>query len=143
MTANGTKFKHISVDADDDDEFVIQAGAGATGAVYNQQNKPEYLEEPAEASADELLAEPAVSSPGQSAVSPGNSNTAADVTPADAQAAAAKRGQASKQTEQQIYETETLEDLEVPPMSAMQKGIIVFAILMLVVGVVYYVAFMK
>lgn len=119
--ANDTKFTHISVTVDDDDDFVIEAGAPAAAPV-----EPE----PAEFAA---AAEPAA--PAAAVAEPAAVPAAAPVAPVAASAAPV----AVQKPASQGYRETTLDDLEGEKMSGMQKGVIAAAFVAIIVFIVYLV----
>lgn len=139
MAAEG-KFAHISVSSDDEDDFVIQAGAPAADSEVRDDGEGDAGSDRAHAASAEVLAAPAESARGSEAVrdsasvraggefaetkssSPGSAGSAGSVGSAD-----------------RSYRETTLEDLESAPMSTMQKGVIVAAVLAIVAFVVWYV----
>ncbi len=120
----GNGFKHISVTSEDEDDVVIHAGivqphdevddGGAMGAAA-QQDAGELTEGPQLAADD--------------AASRANAQT--------------EQKRAANPSPSQGYRETTLEDLAPTPMSSMQKGIIVFAVVAIAVAVVYYMMFMR
>ena len=113
--ANESKFTHISVSVDDDDDFVIEAGASSVSA---NEVQPAAMPEP------EVVPEPELQSASASAVQP--------VVAPESEVASA-----SKPAVKGYHET-TLADLEGEKMSGMQKGVIVAAVLAIVAFVVWY-----
>lgn len=127
--ANESKFTHISVSVDDDDDFVIEAGASSVSANEVQpaaMPEPEVALEPGLAPASELevAPEPELRSASASAVQP--------VVAPESEVASA-----SKPAVKGYHET-TLADLEGEKMSGMQKGVIVAAVLAIIAFVVWY-----
>lgn len=140
--ATEAKFTHISVSADDDDDFVIQAGASPSAAREGgKAPKPVWtdvapeaaksVEAACAASASEpaLAADADAAAAGESAMPPESVPSASAAKPASAKKA--KAG----------YQATTLEDLEGQKMSAMQKGVIAAAVVAIIAFVVWYVAF--
>ena len=114
VASGDTKFSHITVSADDDDDVVIQAGARPSGS---GARAPEPREEPA-------APEPAPVAP--------------EPEPQEEPAPAAQPARDAKR-----YRETTAEDLEAEPMSAMQKAIIAVALAAVVGFVLYYLFFMR
>lgn len=121
MASGDTKFSHITVNADDDDDFVIQAGLRPSApavvpvrADAPAPSEPSFAESPSVEGAQEAPA-------------------ADDAKPSKAGAKSSKDG----------YRETTAEDLEVEPMPAMQKAIIAVALLAVVGFIAYYVLFMR
>lgn len=139
-----TRFSRIAVTADDDDDFVIEAGVVASPAVeptpaqpvepepapveLEAEPVPALAPEPAPASKPECAAEPA------SAPAPRPEPAAAPAAHASKPAPKASRPASSKSSD--AYET-TLEDLESSSMSGVQKVIIAAAILAVAAFVAY------
>ena len=115
MAAGDTKFSHITVNANDDDDVVIQAGARpARPAADPAPHVPEA------APASEVPAAPERSAP----------------APADA-------ATASRPRDKKGYRPTTADDLKAEPMSTMQKAIIVLALVGIAAFVAYYLFFMR
>lgn len=108
--ANEAKFTHISVTIDDDDDFVIEAGAS--------EPVPEPESELAPAPEPEPVFEPEPE----------------PVLPAVEEELVPVR-EASKPTQ---YRETTLEDLEVEKMSGVQKGVIAAAFIAIIAFAVWY-----
>ena len=129
--ANDTKFTHISVTIDDDDDFVIEAGAPAAAPV-----EPEPAESAGVAAASAApAAEPAAAPAAVAAVSAVEPAVAAAPAPVVASAAPA----AAQKPASQGYRETTLDDLEGEKMSGMQKGVIAAAFVAIIVFIVYLV----
>lgn len=126
------KFTHISVDDGDDDEFVVQAGIAPAAqdiiSAYDASSSGDN--EASGEHSDEKLAD----------VSSGESDEPDNLLTGSSSVNEGFQGNVKSQ--EPLYETQTEEDLQVPPMSAMQRGIIIFAIIMLIVAAVYYFGFM-
>lgn len=112
MALDDTRFSHITVTDDEDDDVVIHAGARPVAAGGAARN-----EAPAPAPEDPRDADPAAARAGEQAA------------PADPPSSS-KAGKEYRET--------TAEDLEAGPMSLMQKVIIVVAVLLVIAFAVYY-----
>lgn len=149
MADNERKFSHISVSSDEDDEFVIEAGAPAAGKRYDgsaagfgaesriaRPEETQALREGLEAPREEADA------PVRSQV--GNAGAPAPrVSQKGAHSASEKSSPLGAQAKRkdESYQPTTLEDLKGTPMSTMQKVIIALALAGIVAAVVYYVVF--
>lgn len=122
MSGENQKFTHITVESGDDDEFVIHAGV-----TTSEQALPEEDADLASSDAQEVLE---------------SGDTESEDPSCEEQVPSAVLVNDSSKSND-IYETKTEEDLQVPPMSTTQKAVIAFAIIMLIVGVVYYFGFLK
>ncbi len=118
MASGDTKFSHITVNADDDDDFVIQAGLRPSAPAP----------EPAQTDGA-VPSEPSFDAPSS--------------TEDEREASAADDVRSSSADSKKGYRETTAEDLEVEPMSAMQKIIIAVALLAIVGFIAYYVLFMR
>lgn len=118
MTPGDTKFSHITVHADDDDEFVIQAGAPALNDDTPASVDPAVQDVAAPVAAPEY----------EQADEPSVANQATvEAHPADSQDG---------------YRPTTVEDLKGEPMSTTQKVVIAAAVV-LIVGFVVFNVFMR
>lgn len=129
MVAEGG-FAHITVSSDDEDDFVIQAGVQsgfASDAREGGGEGPVSHSAPTASTADEPQPEPA---------------TVVESEPAPERADAAPEGQGASgvrgASADRGYRETTLEDLESAPMSSMQKGVIVAAVLAIAAFVLWY-----
>lgn len=120
MASDDTKFSHITVHADDDDEFVIQAGIRAHAPV-----------EPA-AESDGAVSEPGEGAPVDASFDDREGASGEEPAPS---APAKARDEEYRQT--------TVDDLKAAPMSGMQKAIIAIALLCVFGSVAYYMFFMR
>lgn len=126
MAQGDQRFSHISVSAGDEDDVVIVAGAASSrpacgdaspAPAPEQGREPEHVPEHARKGDDE----------------PRKAASSAPEAPAKAPATASREGARDR------YEETTLEDLQGTKMSAMQKGIIVVAVIGVIAFAVYYV----
>lgn len=118
MASGDTKFSHITVNADDDDDFVIQAGVRPS--VHASESVQAYGATPSEPSFAVGLS-----------------------TEDEREAPATDDVRSSSADSKKGYRETTAEDLEVEPMPAMQKIIIAVALLAIVGFIAYYVLFMR
>lgn len=116
MTPGDTKFSHITVHADDDDEFVIQAGASSA-----QDDAPVSVDPSIENAAPQAAP---------------TEHKQADPSDAE-QVSDAEHANSSNK-----YQPTTVEDLKAEPMSVTQKVVIVAAIVF-IAGFIVYNVFMR
>ena len=116
--ADDKRFSHITVNAGEDDDVVIQAGAYAT----TPQVQAEAVEEMSAYQAQWEAEAPA-----------GESEPAFEPKPAAPQHAARPADD---------YNEQTLEDLEAGPMSGMQKAVLAGVAIIIVAAIVYFTCFM-
>lgn len=136
MAAEG-KFAHISVSSDDEDDFVIQTGVPATASEVWDDGEGDAGSDRAYAASVEVPAAPAQSGCVSEVVRDPASLCAGGEF---AEAKSSSPGSAgSAGSADRSYRETTLEDLESTPMSTMQKGVIVAAVLAIVAFVVWYV----
>lgn len=110
MSLDETKFSHITVTPDDEDEFVIQAGTRTGSPSCDVAPEPSAV--PDEALAHEAP-EPEVPAPASDEPAP-------------------------RASSDDKYHQTTLEDLETTPMSTTQKVVIAAAVLLIAGFVAYY-----
>mgnify|MGYP004487438247 FL=1 len=135
--AQDQRFSHITVNAADDDDVVIQAGA------YGRHRGEDVLEEPVYAEPEPQVAPVAVP----------ELQHAARQVPAQDHAHAAKphaaharkpETVASDSRPQPVHRAEqTLEDLDAGPMSGMQKAVLVGVGVVIIAAIVYFALFMR
>lgn len=128
--AQDRRFSHITVNAADDDDVVIQAGA------YGRHQGEDVLEEA-------VYAEP---EPQVTPVEAPKPQHAAQQVPAGNHAAHARKPETavSDSRPQPAHRAEqTLEDLEAGPMSGMQKAVLVGVGVIIVAAIVYFALFMR
>lgn len=133
MAAEG-KFAHISVSSDDEDDFVIQAGAPAAAFEVRGDGEDDAGSDRTSAASAEVPAASAESGRGSGAV-----RDSASVCAGGEFAETRSSSQGSAGSSDRAYRETTLEDLESAPMSTMQKGVIIAAVLAIVAFVVWYV----
>ena len=129
------RFSHITVNAADDDDVVIQAGA------YGRHQGEDFLEEAVCAEPEPQVAPVAVPEPKHAAQQAPAGNHAAKSHAAHARKpetfASDSRPQPAHRAEQ------TLEDLDAGPMSGMQKAVLVGVGIVIIAAIVYFALFMR
>ena len=129
------RFSHITVNAADDDDVVIQAGA------YGRHQGEDFLEEAGCAEPEPQVAPVAVPEPKHAAQQAPAGNHAAKSHAAHARKpetfASDSRPQPAHRAEQ------TLEDLDAGPMSGMQKAVLVGVGIVIIAAIVYFALFMR
>ena len=128
--AQDRRFSHITVNAADDDDVVIQAGA------YGRHQGEDVLEGAAYAESEPQVAPVAVPEP----------QHAAQQAPAGNHAAHARKPETavSDSRPQPVHRAEqTLEDLDAGPMSGMQKAVLVGVGVVIIAAIVYFALFMR
>ena len=128
--AQDRRFSHITVNAADDDDVVIQAGA------YGRHQGEDVLEEA-------VYAEP---EPQVAPVEAPKPQHAAQQVPAGNHAAHARKPETavSDSRPQPVHRAEqTLEDLDAGPMSGMQKAVLVGVGVVIIAAIVYFALFMR
>ena len=133
--AQDRRFSHITVNAADDDDVVIQAGA------YGRHQGEDFLEEAVYAEPEPQVAPVAVPEPKHAAQQAPAGNHAAKPHAAHARKpetfASDSRPQPAHRAEQ------TLEDLDAGPMSGMQKAVLVGVGIVIIAAIVYFALFMR
>ena len=133
--AQDQRFSHITVNAADDDDVVIQAGA------YGRHQGEDVLEDPVYAEPEPQVAPAAVPEPQHAAQQVPARNHAAKPHAAHARkpetVASDSRPQPAHRAEQ------TLEDLDAGPMSGMQKAVLVGVGVVIIAAIVYFALFMR
>ena len=133
--AQDRRFSHITVNAADDDDVVIQAGA------YGRHQGEDFLEEAVCAEPKPQVAPVAVPEPKHAAQQAPAGNHAAKPHAAHARKpetfASDSRPQPAHRAEQ------TLEDLDAGPMSGMQKAVLVGVGIVIIAAIVYFALFMR
>ena len=133
--AQDRRFSHITVNAADDDDVVIQAGA------YGRHQGEDFLEEAVYAEPEPQVAPVAVPEPKHAAQQAPAGNHAAKPHAAHARKpetfASDSRPQPAHRAEQ------TLEDLDAGPMSGMQKAVLVGVGVVIIAAIVYFALFMR
>ena len=133
--AQDRRFSHITVNAADDDDVVIQAGA------YGRHQGEDVLEEAVYTEPEPQVAPVAVPEPQHAAQQVPAGNHAAKLHAAHARkpetAVSDSRTQPVHRAEQ------TLEDLDAGPMSGMQKAVLVGVGVVIIAAIVYFALFMR
>ena len=133
--AQDRRFSHITVNAADDDDVVIQAGA------YGRHQGEDFLEDAVCAEPEPQVAPVAVPEPKHAAQQAPAGNHAAKSHAAHARKpetfASDSRPQPAHRAEQ------TLEDLDAGPMSGMQKAVLVGVGVVIIAAIVYFALFMR
>lgn len=133
--AQDRRFSHITVNAADDDDVVIQAGA------YGRHQGEDFLEDAVCAEPEPQVAPVAVPEPKHAAQQAPAGNHAAKSPAAHARKpetfASDSRPQPAHRAEQ------TLEDLDAGPMSGMQKAVLVGVGIVIIAAIVYFALFMR
>lgn len=133
--AQDRRFSHITVNAADDDDVVIQAGA------YGRHQGEDFLEEAVCTEPEPQVAPVAVPEPKHAAQQAPAGNHAAKSHAAHARKpetfASDSRPQPAHRAEQ------TLEDLDAGPMSGMQKAVLVGVGIVIIAAIVYFALFMR
>ena len=128
--AQDRRFSHITVNAADDDDVVIQAGA------YGRHQGEDVFEGAVYAESEPQVAPVAVPEP----------QHAAQQAPAGNHAAHARKPETavSDSRSQPVHRAEqTLEDLDAGPMSGMQKAVLVGVGVVIIAAIVYFALFMR
>ena len=155
----GKRFSHIAVNAAEDDDIVIVAGAPASAgpapvnaideapAQQDEVAEPDAIEQPAPieptepAGQTESVAEPAVAAEdAEASQAPNQSATQAEPTAPNPQRRiqAESPAQAAPASDQG-YREQTLEDLESAPMSSLQKKVLAAVLIFGIAGIVFYI----
>lgn len=128
--AQDRRFSHITVNAADDDDVVIQAGT------YGRHQGEDVLEGAVYAESEPQVAPVAVPEP----------QHAAQQAPVGNHAAHARKPETavSDSRPQPVHRAEqTLEDLDAGPMSGMQKAVLVGVGVVIIAAIVYFALFMR
>lgn len=133
--AQDRRFSHITVNAADDDDVVIQAGA------YGRHQGEDVLEEAVYAEPEPQVAPVAVPEPQHAAQQVPAGNHAAK--PHAAHARKPETAVSDSRTQPVHRAEQTLEDLDAGPMSGMQKAVLVGVGVIIVAAIVYFALFMR
>ena len=133
--AQDRRFSHITVNAADDDDVVIQAGA------YGRHQGEDVLEEAVYAEPEPQVAPVAVPEPQHAAQQVPAGNHAAK--PHAAHARTAQAADPDNRPKPAYRAEQTLEDLDAGPMSGLQKAVLVGIGLIILAAVVYFALFMR
>ena len=132
--AQDRRFSHITVNAADDDDVVIQAGA------YGRHQGEDVLEEAVYAEPEPQVAPVAVPEPQHAAQQVPAGNHAAK--PHAAHARKPETAVSDSRTQPVHRAEQTLEDLDAGPMSGMQKAVLAGVAIIIVAAIVYFTCFM-
>ena len=133
--AQDLRFSHITVNAADDDDVVIQAGA------YGRHQGEDVLEEAVYAEPEPQVAPVAVPEPQHAAQQVPAGNHAAK--PHAAHARKPETAVSDSRTQPVHRAEQTLEDLDAGPMSGMQKAVLVGVGVVIIAAIVYFALFMR
>lgn len=133
--AQDRSFSHITVNAADDDDVVIQAGA------YGRHQGEDVLEEAVYAEPEPQVAPVAVPEPQHAAQQVPAGNHAAK--PHAAHARKPETAVSDSRTQPVHRAEQTLEDLDAGPMSGMQKAVLVGVGVVIIAAIVYFALFMR
>ena len=133
--AQDRRFSHITVNAADDDDVVIQAGA------YGRHQGEDVLEEAVYAEPEPQVAPVAVPEPQHAAQQAPAGNHAAK--PHAAHARKSETAVSDSRTQPVHRAEQTLEDLDAGPMSGMQKAVLVGVGVVIIAAIVYFALFMR
>lgn len=133
--AQDRRFSHITVNAADDDDVVIQAGA------YGRHQGEDVLEEAVYAEPEPQVAPVAVPEPQHAAQQVPAGNHAAK--PHAAHARKPETAVSDSRTQPVHRAEQTLEDLDAGPMSGMQKAVLVGVGVVIIAAIVYIALFMR
>lgn len=133
--AQDRRFSHITVNAADDDDVVIQAGA------YGRHQGEDVLEEAVYAEPEPQVAPVAVPEPQHAAQQAPAGNHVAK--PHAAHARKPETAVSDSRTQPVHRAEQTLEDLDAGPMSGMQKAVLVGVGVVIIAAIVYFALFMR
>lgn len=133
--AQDRRFSRITVNAADDDDVVIQAGA------YGRHQGEDVLEEAVYAEPEPQVAPVAVPEPQHAAQQVPAGNHAAK--PHAAHARKPETAVSDSRTQPVHRAEQTLEDLDAGPMSGMQKAVLVGVGVVIIAAIVYFALFMR
>lgn len=133
--AQDRRFSHITVNAADDDDVVIQAGA------YGRHQGEDVLEEAVYAEPEPQVAPVETPKPQHAAQQVPAGNHAAK--PHAAHARKPETAVSDSRPQPAHHAEQTLEDLEAGPMSGMQKAVLVGVGVIIVAAIVYFALFMR
>lgn len=133
--AQDRRFSHITVNAADDDDVVIQAGA------YGRHQGEDVLEEAVYAEPEPQVAPVAVPEPQHAAQQVPAGNHAAK--PHAAHARKPETAVSDSRTQPVHRAEQTLEDLDAGPMPGMQKAVLVGVGVVIIAAIVYFALFMR
>ena len=135
--AQDQRFSHITVNAADDDDVVIQAGA------YGRHQGEDVLEEPVYVEPEPQVAPVEVPCPQHAAQQAPAQDHAHAAKPHAAHARKAQAADADSRPRPAHRADQTLDDLDAGPMSGMQKAVLVGVGVIIVAAIVYFALFMR
>lgn len=135
--AQDQRFSHITVNAADDDDVVIQAGA------YGRHQGEDVLEEPVYAEPEPQVAPVEASCPQHAAQQAPAQDHAHAAKPHAAHARKAQAADVDSRPQPAHRADQTLDDLDAGPMSGMQKAVLVGVGVIIVAAIVYFALFMR
>lgn len=134
--AQDRRFSHITVNAADDDDVVIQAGA------YGRHQGEDVLDEAAAHAEPEPRVAPVEAPKPQHAVQQASVQDRT-AKPHAAHARKTQAADADSRPQPAHRAEQTLEDLDAGPMSGMQKAVLVGVGVIIVAAIVYFALFMR
>ena len=135
--AQDQRFSHITVNAADDDDVVIQAGA------YGRHQGEDVLEEPVNVEPEPQVAPVEAPCPQHAAQQAPAQNHAHAAKPHAAHARKAQAADADSRPQPAHRADQTLDDLDAGPMSGMQKAVLVGVGVIIVAAIAYFALFMR
>lgn len=135
--AQDQRFSHITVNAADDDDVVIQAGA------YGLHQGEDVLEEPVYAEPELQVAPVEAPRPQHAAQQAPAQGHAHAAKPHAAHARKPQAADADSRPQPAHRAEQTLEDLDAGPMSGMQKAVLVGVGVVIIAAIVYFALFMR
>ena len=135
--AQDQRFSHITVNAADDDDVVIQAGA------YGRHQGEDVLEEPVYVEPKPQVASVEAPCPQHAAQQAPAQDHAHAAKPYAAHARKAQAADADSRPQPAHRADQTLDDLDAGPMSGMQKAVLVGVGVIIVAAIAYFALFMR
>lgn len=135
--AQDQRFSHITVNAADDDDVVIQAGA------YGRHQGEDVLEEPVYAEPEPQVVPVEAPCPQHAAQQAPAQDHAHAAKPHAALARKAQAADADSRPQPVHRADQTLDDLDAGPMSGMQKAVLVGVGVIIVAAIAYFALFMR
>ena len=135
--AQDQRFSHITVNAADDDDVVIQAGA------YGRHQGEDVLEEPVCAEPEPQVVPVEAPCPQHAAQQAPAQDHAHAAKPHAAHARKAQAADADSRPQPAHRADQTLDDLDAGPMSGMQKAVLVGVGVIIVAAIAYFALFMR
>ena len=135
--AQDQRFSHITVNAADDDDVVIQAGA------YGRHQGEDVLEEPVYVEPEPQVASVEAPCPQHAAQQAPAQNHAHAAKPYAAHARKTQAADVDSRPQPAHRADQTLDDLDAGPMSGMQKAVLVGVGVIIVAAIAYFALFMR